>query len=205
MKQRNALIIVDVQNDFCPGGALAVPEGDKIIPVINKISSKFYKVIATQDWHPSNHISFAKTHNKKLYEKIKIGNIEQTLWPEHCVQGTPGANLHKDLNLNNVQLILRKGTNPDIDSYSAFLENDRKTETGLHYYLKGLKIKNIYVCGLATDYCVYFTALDGIKFGFKVSVIIDASKGVNVPEGNVEKAIEDMKKRGIKILIHESI
>ncbi len=205
MKQKNALIIVDVQNDFCPGGTLAVPDGNKIIPVINKISSKFYKVIATQDWHPSNHISFAKTHNKKLYEKIKIGKIEQTLWPQHCVQQTFGADFHKELNLENIYLILRKGTNPNIDSYSAFLENDKKTETGLHHYLKGLKIKDIFICGLATDYCVFFTAMDGKKLGFSVYVILDASKGVNVPEGNVENALKEMKKNGIKIITHESI
>jgi len=205
MRQKNALIIVDVQNDFCPGGALPVPDGNRIIPVINKISSRFYKVIATQDWHPENHISFAKTHNKKVYDTIKIGKIEQTLWPVHCVQGTYGANFHKELNLNNVDLILRKGTNPEIDSYSAFLENDKKTETGLHYYLKGLKIKNIYICGLATDYCVFFTALDGKKLGFNVNVILNASKGVDVPEGNVQNSIKEMKKRDIKILTDELI
>jgi nicotinamidase/pyrazinamidase len=205
MTKNNALLIIDVQNDFCPGGSLPVPEGDKIITIINKISGNFYKVIATQDWHPADHISFAVNHNKKPYEKIKIGDIEQVLWPIHCVPGTYGADFHRDLMLNYVDLILRKGTDSRIDSYSAFFENDKKTETGLKHYLKGLKIKDIYICGLATDYCVYYTAIDAKKSGFNTYVILDATRGVNVPEGNVENTINDMKKRGIEIINHESI
>ena len=197
---KNALIIVDVQNDFCPGGALPVPEGDKIIPVINGISKKFFKVIATQDWHPENHISFAKTHNKNVGEVVEIDGVKQILWPVHCVEGSSGANFHKDLDLSNVDLILRKGRNPLIDSYSAFFENDKKTETGLHYYLKGLGINDVYICGLALDYCVYYTAMDSVKLGFNTYVILDATKGVDVPEGNIEKATSHMEKEGIRLI-----
>ncbi|RLD16252.1 MAG: bifunctional nicotinamidase/pyrazinamidase [Caldiserica bacterium] len=197
---KNALIIVDVQNDFCPGGALPVPEGDKIVPVINGISKKFFKVIATQDWHPENHISFAKTHNKNVGEVVEIDGVKQILWPVHCVEGSSGANFHKDLDLSNVDLILRKGRNPLIDSYSAFFENDKKTETGLHYYLKGLGINDVYICGLALDYCVYYTAMDSVKLGFNTYVILDATKGVDVPEGNIEKATSHMEKEGIRLI-----
>ena len=202
---KNSLIIIDVQNDFCPGGALAVKAGDQIIPIINKISPNFDKVIATQDWHPKNHVSFAQTHNKQPYETIIIHGIEQALWPNHCVPGTFGAELHKDLNSKEIDLIIRKGSNPNVDSYSAFLENDKKTETGLHYYLKGLKIKELFFCGLATDYCVYFSAIDAKKYGFQVSVILDATRGVDFPTDNIKHAIENMKKKGIKIINHESL
>lgn len=213
-KPKNALVIVDVQNDFCPGGTLAVTDGDKVIPVINAISGRFFKVIASQDWHPKNHISFASRHNKKPYDLIELKNmrlprhfvarndksIHQFLWPDHCVPGTSGADFHKGFDLNNVDLIIRKGSNPDIDSYSVFLENDKKTETGLHYYLRGLDIKDAYFCGIATDYCVYFSALDALTFGFKSYVVIDASRGVDVPPGSVEKAVEDMRKKGVRIV-----
>jgi nicotinamidase/pyrazinamidase len=195
-----ALIIVDVQNDFCPGGALPVPEGDKVVPVINQIVWKFDKVIATQDWHPENHISFAATHNKNPYEVVKIGGIEQVLWPKHCVQGSYGAEFHKDLSLKKVNLILRKGTSVNLDSYSAFFENDKCTETGLHYYLKGLGVREVYLCGLATDYCVYYSAADSVRLGFGTYVIIDGCRGVDVPPGNIEKVIKDMMDRGIKII-----
>lgn len=205
MNKNSALLIIDVQNDFCPGGALPVPEGDSIIPVINKISPEFYRVIATQDWHPFDHTSFAANHNKKPYETIRIGNIQQVLWPSHCIPGTYGADFHRDLMLNPVDLILRKGTDPAVDSYSAFFENDRKTGTGLQHYLKGLKITDVYICGLATDYCVYYSALDSVELGFNTYVIKDATKGVNIPEGNVDRVINDMESKKIKIIGYESI
>jgi nicotinamidase/pyrazinamidase len=203
--KKNVLLIIDIQNDFCPGGNLAVPDGDKIIPVVNKIMDKFYKVVATQDWHPKNHISFASTHKKQLYETIEVNGVLQTLWPDHCVQGSYGAELHKDLNIEEIDLILRKGTNPQIDSYSAFLENDKQTKTGLDGYLNSLGIKEVYVCGLALDYCVYYTATDAVKFGFETYVIVDATKGVDVPKGNVEKVIQHMKSLGIKIISYEEL
>ncbi len=202
---RSALIIVDMQNDFCPDGALPVPEGDKIVPIINKISSKFYKVIATQDWHPSNHKSFASVHKKNIYDTIELNGITQILWPDHCIQGSKGADFHPELNLNPVDLIIRKGTNPNVDSYSAFQENDKITKTGLEYYLKGLNIKDIYLTGLATDYCVFYTAIDGKEAGFNVYVIIDATQGIDFPEGDLKNKIEIMKKQGIKIIKSEEL
>jgi nicotinamidase/pyrazinamidase len=202
---KRCLIITDVQNDFCPGGSLAVAEGDKVVPIINRISSGFDKVVATQDWHPLNHVSFAKTHERNPFEVITVNDIQQVLWPVHCVPGTFGAELHPDLDLREVDLILRKGTNPLIDSYSVFLENDKKTETGLRYYLQGLGLTDLFFTGLATDYCVYYSAVDARNLGFHVSLILHATKGVDVPAGNLDRAIEDMKKRGINILNHEAL
>jgi nicotinamidase/pyrazinamidase len=201
METIKALIIVDVQNDFCHGGALAVPEGDKIIPVINKLSGKFERVVATQDWHPTDHMSFAANHpGKKVYDVIEYKGIEQVLWPAHCVSGTPGAEFHPELNTENLNLILRKGTNPEIDSYSAFQENDKKTITGLEGYLKSLEIKETYLCGLALDYCVFYSAMDAKELGFETYVVIDATKGIDSPEGNIDKSLAIMEKKGIKII-----
>jgi nicotinamidase/pyrazinamidase len=202
---KRCLIITDVQNDFCPGGTLAVAGGDRIIPVINEISSRFDKVVATQDWHPLNHVSFASTHKRSPFEAINIEGVQQVLWPDHCVPGTFGADFHRDLDLRKVDLIIRKGTDPLIDSYSTFLENDKTTETGLRYYLQGLGVTDLFLTGLATDYCVYYSAVDARNFGFRVSVILDATRGVDFPAGNVDRAVEDMKKRGIRILNHESL
>ncbi len=201
MKENSALIIIDLQNDFCPGGALAVPEGDEIIPLINKLSKKFKRVVATQDWHPTDHISFAANHpKKKEYDLIEHKGIEQVLWPKHCVSGTKGAEFHPDLNTENVDLILRKGTNPEIDSYSAFQENDKKTITGLEGYLKNLNVRQTYFCGLALDYCVFYSAMDSIKIGFETYVIIDGTRGIDSPKGNIDESLTVMKEKGIKII-----
>jgi len=197
---KNCLIITDIQNDFCPGGALAVADGDGIIPAVNAISARFDKCMATQDWHPLGHVSFASTHGKRPYEVISLDGLEQVLWPDHCVPGTFGADFHRDLDVRAVDLIIRKGNDPLIDSYSTFLENDRKTVTGLHYYLKGMSITNVYLCGLATDYCVYFSALDALAMGFQVTVLLEACRGVDLPEGNVERAVSAMRDRGVRIL-----
>jgi nicotinamidase/pyrazinamidase len=196
----NCLIITDIQNDFCPGGALAVAEGDRIIPAVNAISARFDKCVATQDWHPLGHVSFASTHGKEPYDVISLEGLEQVLWPDHCVPGTFGADFHRDLDTRPVDLIIRKGNDPRIDSYSTFLENDKKTLTGLHHYLRGMGITNVYFCGLATDYCVYFSALDAVKMGFQASVLLEACRGVDVPAGNVERAVADMRDRGVRIL-----
>lgn len=170
-----ALIIVDMQNDFMPGGALAVPEGDLIIDRINELQNKFELIVATQDWHPANHKSFASQHEgKNPFDIIELNGIQQTLWPDHCIQGTPGANLHLDLNTNRIEAIFRKGTNPEIDSYSGFFDNGRKKNTGLHGYLQDRKVDAVYVCGLAADYCVYYTAMDALSLGYSTS-ILDAS------------------------------
>jgi len=183
---RRVLIVVDVQNDFCPGGALQIKDGDSIIPLINRIMDRFDLVVATQDWHPQNQVSFASNNpGKNIYDQINISGIAQTLWPDHCIQGTKGAEFHDDLDLSKFCLILRKGMNPLVDSYSAFIENDRNTETGLAGYLKALKVREIFICGLATDYCVYYSAMDSLRYGFRCNVIIDATRGVDVPEGSI--------------------
>jgi nicotinamidase/pyrazinamidase len=201
IKINGALLIVDVQNDFCPGGALAIQDGDAIIPIINRLQYLFEVVIATQDWHPANHISFATNHpGRNTFEVISANGISQVLWPIHCVPGTFGAGFHPNLQTNRFRLILRKGTNPGLDSYSTFRENDRKTLTRLDGYLRSIEIKNVYLCGLATDYCVLYSALDAISFGFDTKVIIDACQGVDVPKGNVTDAVRKLKDNGIGII-----
>jgi nicotinamidase/pyrazinamidase len=201
VKTNKALIIVDVQNDFCSGGTLAVPDGERIITTINKLSKKFKRVIATQDWHPENHMSFSMNHpGKKEFDIVDYNGTKQVLWPAHCVSGTPGADFHPDLAMNNVNLILRKGSNPKIDSYSAFKESDKTTVTGLEGYLKSLETKEIYICGLALDYCVFYSAIDAKELGFETFVIIDGTKGIDSPEGNIDKSINVMKEAGIQII-----
>ncbi|MEX2368019.1 MAG: bifunctional nicotinamidase/pyrazinamidase, partial [Balneolaceae bacterium] len=162
-----ALLIIDVQNDFCPGGALEVPKGDEVVPVINKLIDKFDRVIQSQDWHPGGHSSFASSHNKKNpFETVSMHYGEQVLWPDHCVQGSHGAAFHPDLNTTQTQVTVRKGFRTEIDSYSTFYENDHKTKTGLSGYLKDRGITDLYVGGLATDFCVKWSVLDGIREGF---------------------------------------
>lgn len=195
---KKALIVVDIQNDFLPGGKLAVPEGDKIIPVVNKLIKNFDIVVVTQDWHPANHVSFAENHqNKRPGDKIILGGIEQILWPAHCVQNTHGAEFAKDLEKNKITAVIKKGTDPMIDSYSGFFDNVRKKETGLDNLLKSLGVNEIYIVGLATDYCVKFTALDAVSLGYKTHVIIDACKGVNLNPGDIENSLNEMKKAGV--------
>lgn len=194
---KDALLIVDVQNDFLPGGALPVAEGDDVIPGINELSAKFHQtenpIVFTQDWHPVDHQSFASAHpGKNPYDSFEGPGIGPILWPDHCVQGNHGASLAPGLNSVMATLILRKGFHKTIDSYSAFLENDKTTETGLSTFLQSLGIKRIFVCGFALDYCVYFTAIDAKTNGFDVVVIPDLSKPVNAPEDSVSNALRDM-------------
>jgi nicotinamidase/pyrazinamidase len=199
------LIVVDVQNDFCPGGALAVPRGDEVVPVINRLAARFDNVVLTQDWHPRGHASFASSHpGKKPFETIDLPYGNQVLWPDHCVQGTPGAALHSNLDTDKAQLVVRKGFHRDIDSYSAFLEADRKTTTGLAGYLKQRELKSLFVCGLATDFCVAWTALDGRAAGFEVSVIEDACRAIDL-EGSLERAWADMRGAGVKRVKSEAL
>jgi nicotinamidase/pyrazinamidase len=199
--ETSALVVVDVQNDFCPGGALAVTEGDQVVPVINRLSALFALSVATQDWHPAGHDSFASSHaGREPMEVITLGGIEQVLWPDHCVQGSSGADFHPELDMRPFRLIVRKGTNPKLDSYSGFFENDHTTATGLEYYLKGMGIVDLYVCGLATDYCVLFTARDAASVGFRVHVVEDACRGVGFPEGSVQKALAELRDRGVELL-----
>jgi len=194
---QDALIVVDVQNDFCPGGRLAVQKGDEVVPVINALAQRFANVVLTQDWHPPGHQSFATSHpGRKPFDSIKLPYGEQVLWPDHCVQGSDGAALHKDLSVPQAQLLIRKGYNKDVDSYSAFLEADRKTRTGLEGYLEERGIKRVFVCGLATDFCVAWTALDARKFGFAAAVIEDACRAID-NQGSLAAAWEKMKKAGV--------
>jgi len=191
-----ALIIVDIQNDFLPNGSLTVPKGDLITPIINSIQSKFDLVVATQDWHPKNHLSFASNHkNKNPFEVIDLYGLEQVLWPNHCVQGTEGANFSKELKTNLIAAIFRKGMDKTVDSYSGFFDNGRKTNTGLSGYLKDKGVTEVYVCGLAADYCVYYTAKDAHSEGFETYYIIDATKFIS--QESYEKAIKDLKNRGV--------
>jgi len=197
---RSALLVIDVQNDFTPGGQLAVPEGDLIVPLINRLGALFKQVIIAQDWHPSGHASFASSHpGRKPYEVIQLPYGEQTLWPDHCVQGTTGAGFHPELNLPHAQLIIRKGCNPDIDSYSAFLEADRRTTTGLAGYLKERGIDTVYMVGLALDFCVMFSALDARAAGFNAFVLLDACRAIDM-EGSLAAAMERMQTAGVGLI-----
>jgi nicotinamidase/pyrazinamidase len=196
----NALLIVDVQNDFCPGGALAVPEGDEVVPIINDLSDAFDHVIQTQDWHPAGHQSFASSHpGHDPMDEIEVEYGQQTLWPDHCVQGTDGAAFHPDLNTTRSELIIRKGFRPEIDSYSAFFENDNETPTGLTGYLRERDIDALFVVGLATDFCVKWSALDGRKQGFDVYVVEEATRGIDA-NGSVAVAWEEMNDAGVQII-----
>jgi nicotinamidase/pyrazinamidase len=200
-EKKKALLIVDVQNDFCPGGALAIPAGDTVVPVINRIQPAFDTIVATQDWHPPDHISFSVNHpDTRPYDVITVNGIAQVLWPVHCVSGTMGADFHPALETQRFQLILRKGMNPGLDSYSVFLENDKKTRTGLDGYLRSLEIKKILLCGLATDFCVFYSARDAVTFGFETEVVMDACRGVDVPAGNIEAAVRQMKSLGVTFI-----
>jgi len=194
------LLIVDVQNDFCPGGALPVNGGHEVVPIINSLMEKFDLVIATQDWHPSGHGSFASTHGKKVGEIADLAGLPQIMWPDHCVRGTKGADFVDTLNIKKIERIFQKGTDKDIDSYSGFFDNGRKKATGLADYLEKKGVTDIYVVGLAIDYCVKFTALDAVGLGFKTHLIVEGCRGVNLNAGDVEKAIEDMEKAGVKII-----
>ncbi|MBF0387546.1 MAG: bifunctional nicotinamidase/pyrazinamidase [Candidatus Omnitrophica bacterium] len=192
-----ALIIVDMQNDFCPGGALPVKDGNTIVPAINDLMKKFDMVVATQDWHPKDHGSFASNHGKKSGEMIVINGLDQILWPDHCVQGTQGAEFVKGLDVKRIARVFQKGMDKGVDSYSGFFDNGHKNATGLGDYLKQQKVTEVYVVGLATDYCVKFTALDAVGLGFKTFLITDACKGVELQAGDVARAVNEMKLKGV--------
>lgn len=207
----DALIIVDMQYDFLPGGALAVEEGDQIISGINRVENIFYESKAmsllTQDWHPKGHHSFASVYpDKKPGDEYSSedGAIGPVLWPDHCVQGSKGAEFHEDLQTDRAYAIIRKGYHSTVDSYSGFLENDQKTKTGLDGYLKSNDIKRVFICGLALDYCVAFTAMDAADFGFEPFVIVDLSKGIDQPEDNISNMLSSMKKKGVSFAKEQS-
>lgn len=194
----SCLIVVDVQNDFMPGGALAVPKGDEVVPVINRLAARFDNAVLTQDWHPRGHASFASSHpGSKPFETIELAYGAQVLWPDHCLQGTSGAAIHAGVDTSRAQLIIRKGHHRAIDSYSGFLEADRKTSTGLAGYLKEKGLKSLFVCGLATDFCVAWTALDARAAGFEASVIEDACRAIDL-DGSLERAWRELAAAGVK-------
>jgi len=196
-----ALILVDIQNDFLPGGALTVPDGDAVIPITNKLQPTFPLVVATQDWHPADHGSFAASHpGKKVFEQIELNGLPQTLWPVHCVQQTRGAELAEALHRDRIAKVFPKGTDVGIDSYSGLFDNGHRKSTGLGEWLKAKGVTEVFVCGLATDYCVKFTALDAVQMGFKTHLIEDASRGVNLRPDDVKNAIEEMKCAGIAVV-----
>jgi nicotinamidase/pyrazinamidase len=187
-----------VQNDFMPGGALAVRKGDEVVPLINRLAARFENVVLTQDWHPRDHVSFASSHpGRSAFEKIQLPYGEQILWPPHCVQATPGAAFHADLKIPHAQLVIRKGHHREIDSYSAFLEADRKTTTGLAGFLKEQGFKQLYLCGLATDFCVAWSALDARAAGFEATVIEDACRAIDL-ERSLARAWSDMRAAGVR-------
>ena len=195
-----ALILVDIQNDFLPGGALAVPHGDEVIAVANRVATTFDLVVATQDWHPRDHGSFAANHpGKTVGDVINLHGLPQVLWPVHCVQGTAGAEFASALDVSRVRRVFQKGTDPAIDSYSGFFDNGHRKSTGLADYLKSQRVTDVHVCGLATDYCVKFTALDARQLGFNVYLITDACRGVNLTPGDADAAIEEMRRAGVQV------
>lgn len=195
--EHDMLIVVDVQNDFCPGGALAVPQGDKVVPLINRLTERFPHLLLTQDWHPAGHLSFASSHSaKQPFETAELAYGAQILWPDHCVQGTAGAAFHKKLDVSRAELVLRKGFRREVDSYSAFYENDRQTTTGLVGYLRERGIKRLFLTGLAFDFCVFYSAEDGHREGFEVAVIEDACRAIDM-EGSAEATRKRMNELGI--------
>jgi nicotinamidase/pyrazinamidase len=198
--EREALIVVDVQRDFCPGGALAVPQGDAIVPAVNRLAGRFAHVILTQDWHPPGHASFASAHpGRRPFETIEAAYGPQTLWPDHCVQKTEGAAFHPALDIARAELVIRKGYHPGIDSYSAFRENDRKTPTGLAGYLRERGFERVTLCGLATDFCVFFSAMDARAAGFETAVALHASRGIDL-DGSMATALAAMREAGVVLL-----
>lgn len=196
----DALIVIDLQNDFCPGGALAVEGGNDIVPVVNRLIEESRHVILTQDWHPAGHSSFASSHpGKAPFEMVTMPYGEQTLWPDHCVQGTAGAEFHPGLRWTTAELVVRKGFRSEIDSYSAFFENDQKTPTGLAGYLRERGIKSVRLCGLATDFCVAFSALDAVAQGFSTSVVLDACRGIDL-DGSLATMTKRMREAGVQLI-----
>ncbi len=194
---KQALLVIDVQNDFCPGGALAVEDGDSIVPIINRMMDDFEHVILTQDWHPAGHSSFASSHEGKTpFELVTMPYGQQVLWPDHCVQGREGAAFHADLEVDRAELIIRKGFRPQIDSYSAFFENDHATPTGLAGYLSERGITSLVLAGLATDYCVAYSAIDAKKRGFEAEVVLDACRGIDL-DGSLDRMKREMQDVGV--------
>ncbi len=197
---RQALVLVDLQNDFMPGGALAVPEGDRVVPLANRLAGAFDLVVATQDWHPADHGSFAASHpGRRPGEIIDLHGLPQVLWPVHGVQDTPGADFHRDLDRSRLTRIIRKGTDPQVDSYSGFFDNGHRHATGLGEFLKGQGVTRVYILGLATDYCVKATAIDAVRLGFTTWLVEDACRGVGLHPGDIAAALHEMMRAGVAL------
>lgn len=200
------LILVDLQNDFCPGGNLEVPDGDQVIPVANKIMPYFDLIVASKDWHPANHLSFAANHPwRRPGQVIDLNGVQQVLWPMHCVQDSFGAEFVQQLKTETISKIVYKGTDPEIDSYSAFFDNARKRSTGLGEYLHEQGVQEVFIMGLATDYCVKFTVLDAIDLGFKVHLVADGCRGIDLQEGDVDQALQEMKDKGATLVTSDEL
>jgi nicotinamidase/pyrazinamidase len=203
---QKALIVVDLQNDFMPGGALPTRNGNEVVAVANKLMPFFGVVVASQDWHPPNHGSFASQYaSKKPGEHVKLAGIDQILWPEHCVQDTEGAKFAADLNAYDIEKVIHKGIDPAIDSYSTFFDNAHKRETGLHQYLKDFDVKDVYLLGLATDYCVKYSVLDALHLGYRTFVVTDGCRGVNLSPDDSERALSEMAKAGAHLATSEEV
>jgi nicotinamidase/pyrazinamidase len=203
---KRALILVDIQNDFIPGGALAVPEGDRVVPIANRVQGAFDLVVATQDWHPANHGSFASQHpGKKPGDVIDLNGIAQVLWPDHCVQGSKGAEFHPRLDTSRFAKIFQKGVDPEIDSYSGFFDNGHRRGTGLAEYLRSRGVTDVYIAGLATDYCVKFTSLDARTLGLNVFVLEDGCRGVNLQPGDSATALDQMRAAGVNVVTSDDL
>lgn len=208
---KRALVLVDIQNDFIPGGSLAVPQGDEVVAIANRLMNetgrekpRYDLVVATQDWHPANHGSFASNHpGKNPFEMGELGGLPQVMWPDHCVQGTVGAEFHPDLDQSGILAVFQKGTNPEVDSYSGLLDNDKKSSTGLAEFLKEQGVTDVDVCGLATDYCVKATAIDAIAAGFKTRLLAFASRGVNMNPTDSEAACAEVQAAGGEVIANE--
>lgn len=203
--ENRALVVIDVQNDFCPGGALAVPDGDAVVPVINRMIARSAHVLMTQDWHPAGHSSFATSHaGAQPFTNREMPYGDQTLWPDHCVQGSPGAEFHADLQWTRAELVIRKGFRAEVDSYSAFFENDRATPTGLTGYLRDRGIEDLVLAGLATDFCVGFSALDAVAQGFKVTVAMDGCRAIDL-DGSLAAMTRRMDEAGVRLTDSEAL
>ena len=197
-----ALILVDIQNDFMPGGALPARGGDEVVPVLNRLQPLFDIVVATQDWHPQNHGSFASNHpGKKPGDVVELNGLQQILWPDHCVQGSRGAEFHRDLDRSHIDKIVQKGTDPAIDSYSTFFDNGRKKSTGLEDFLRSNNVNELTIAGLATDYCVLWSVRDAIDLGFRTTVVRDACRGVELNVGDIERAFDEMRALGATVAL----
>jgi nicotinamidase/pyrazinamidase len=198
---KHALILVDIQNDFLPGGALAVAEGDQVIAAANQLMDQFDLVVATQDWHPAAHGSFAANHpGAEIFQQVDLYGLPQTLWPVHCVQGSAGAEFAPGLDVGKISRVFQKGTRPEVDSYSGFHDNGKRHSTGMADWLRSQGVTEVTVCGLATDYCVKFTALDAIDEGFQVNLALAACRGVNLQAGDVERAVAEMEQHGVRVM-----